>query len=491
MHFRVLAATATTRTFATRLPFRFGAVTITELQRVLLHLRVVGPDGREADGFAADFMVPRWFDKRAEGTPADDVRALEESLRIAVQRLLRPNGNTVFAQWLALERATFEGLRDDPDAALVAGFGLALVERALMDAACRWAGISFHAALVRNLFAFDAGQVIAELGSWRVELNLPNNPARTVRLRHTVGYLDALRRTDAAAVAMPTDERASNAPALHAEHLANDGLPATLEDAIDHYGLTAFKVKLSGDTTRDLPRLLAVANLLVDSVPRATLRVTLDANEQYADLDALGLVLDRLTEDPAGRRFLCALAFVEQPLPRRLCCAPETAAAIQRFARHAPLLLDEGDSDTLAFARARSHGWSGVSVKPCKGVFRALLNRGLVERSNGKLFLSAEDLTCPPTTALQQDLALVASLELPDVEKNAHHYFRGLDALGDEERSGALRTHPHLYERSGAMVHLAVRKGLLNLSDMDSVGFGAGADPRNSADAILLRMEAP
>ncbi|MSR75744.1 MAG: mandelate racemase [Planctomycetes bacterium] len=472
MHLKVHAARATTRPFQTRLPFRFGAVTITNLQRVLLSVDVSDEAGRHATGFAADFMVPRWFDKRPEFSPVEDVCHLEASLKVAVASLLssQQRSATVFQHWLTLERTTFATKREDANEALVAGFGLALVERALMDAACRLVGVSFHAAVLRNLFGFEPEQVLPELAGWRLERDLPQHAATKVRLRHTVGFLDALRRSEA-----------QNAP--------NDGLPAALEDDIDAHGLSAFKLKLSGTASQDLARLQDLAALLCSRVPLSDLRVTLDANEQYEDIDQLTAVLDALSAGVPGRQLLAALAFVEQPLPRRQCCAPGTAVAITRLNRHAPVLLDEGDSDTLAFSRARHHGWHGVSVKPCKGVFRALLNHGLVAQGNGKLFLSAEDLTCPPTTALQQDLALVATLGLPDVEKNAHHYFRGLDALSAPERDNALRTHPQLYERSGNLAQLAVHRGFINLRDLDAPGFGGGLDPRDAHDTLLLHEE--
>ena len=67
-----------------------------------------------------------------------------------------------------------------------------------------------------------------------------------------------------------------------------------------------------------------------------------------------------------------------------------------------------------------------MSVKNCKGVFRALLSRGLCELADDGSFQSAEDLTNLPVLALQQDLATIAALGLPHVERNGHHYFKGL-----------------------------------------------------------------
>lgn len=45
-------------------------------------------------------------------------------------------------------------------------------------------------------------------------------------------------------------------------------------------------------------------------------RVTLDANEQYADLAALQALMDRLDHDPTLRPIASRLLYIEQPMPR-------------------------------------------------------------------------------------------------------------------------------------------------------------------------------
>lgn len=444
--------------FRARMPFRFGVMTVRELDRLTLRLVAEDERGRLTQGVAADFMVPRWFSKDPTGTPERDVAALAASAQSAANRVVQMNrhGATVFAHWQELEAATFEGLRSSPDAALVAGFGLTLVERALMDAATRLAHVSFHEALLGNLFGFEPATILPELAGWNFQGSLAARPARRVRLRHTVGFLDVLAAKD-----------------LHA-HVA-DGFTECLEEDIERHGLTAFKLKLSGKPEADAKRLVDIAQLLTALVDRSMLRVSVDANEQYADLGALAEALETVNTHAAGSLLLSKLCFIEQPVPRRLVQAIANDPARGRVEHFAPLLLDEGDVHTLAFREALPAGWRGVSVKPCKGVFRALLNHGLVQRSSGRLFLSAEDLTSPPLTALQQDLTLTASLGLPDTEKNAHHYFRGLDACSRAEQELALRTLPRLFTRTGSCVHLDVHKGELDLTDLDAPG-GSSAD---------------
>ena len=77
----------------------------------------------------------------------------------------------------------------------------------------------------------------------------------------------------------------------------------------------------------------------------------------------------------------------------------------------APLIIDEADTDIDAFRRAIDLGYAGVSIKACKGVFRALANRALLDAMDQKhLFQSGEDLTNLASIPLQQDLALQVTL---------------------------------------------------------------------------------
>ena len=73
--------------------------------------------------------------------------------------------------------------------------------------------------------------------------------------------------------------------------------------------------------------------------------------------------------------------------------------------------------------------------------------------------MSAEDLTTQAGLAVQQDLALVALLGLGHVERNGHHYVRGLAALPLTEQAAFLAAHPDLYVRDGDLVRLRIDRG--------------------------------
>ncbi|TAH38159.1 MAG: mandelate racemase [Planctomycetota bacterium] len=445
-----------------RLPFRFGAAVLTAAPLCTARLECSSPSGARVEGAAADLLVPRWFRKDPARSVREDVEELLASAQEAAAELLAPAAPaaSAFAHWLRLERARVTALDFAAPQRLVRGFGVALLERALLDAACRAAGCSFFEGLRRDLFGFQPQAALAELATWSLADCLPAAPAERVLLRHTVGLADPLHAAEIA-----PGER------LH------DGLPQALDQDIRRYGLRCFKLKLSGDPGRDLERLVRSARVIEEEcgAPQA---VTLDGNEQFASLEDLARLLEGVARTPEGGRLLRALHYIEQPLPRQWTFDAARHRALGAVEAFAPLLIDEADAGVEAFPRAAELGYRGVSIKNCKGVFRALLNFGLCARSNGRLFQSGEDLTNLPIVALQQDLATMAALGVAHVERNGHHYFRGLEHLPPAEAREALARHPDLYEPQAHGAGLRIRDGILELRSLQCPGYGYAVAPR-------------
>ncbi len=92
-------------------------------------------------------------------------------------------------------------------------------------------------------------------------------------------------------------------------------------------------------------------------------------------------------------------------------------------------------------------------------------------------FISAEDLTCEPGVALQQDLALVNLLGLTHVERNAHHFIDGFGGRPEAEARAYQAAHPDLYGVEGGRVRLRIAVGQLAIGSLDTPGFGSGVDP--------------
>ena len=440
----------------TRLPFRFGGAILNAAPLATLRVVVQAADGEEAEGFSSDLLMPKWFEKDPSKSAQDDVISLLASIQrsTAAWTEAASQPTSLFDAW-RVTYAECMGPFDPMDTgALTRGFGVSLVERAVIDAACRAADISFHGALREGLFGFAPSQLHPELAAWDLCASLPDAPGNSIEVRHTVGLDDPLR----------VDE-------LQPMDRADDGFPQALDEDIERYGVRRFKVKVGAGAAADARRLQELAAFFESNLGGQPL-VTLDGNERYVDLSSFLSMLEEVARDPMGARLVERVAYIEQPLERVATFDLDATAAMSDLSAIAPVVIDEADGHVDAFTRAMALGYKGVSIKSCKGVFRGLLNRGLVEARGGELFQTAEDLTTLPAVGLQEDLALMCALGIEDVERNGHHYFRGLDHLPEQEQASALDRHSDLYQRQLDGGCVKILDGKMLTASLACVGFG-------------------
>lgn len=449
-----------------RMPFRFGVVTMEAAASLTLEMEMT-VDGRSVTGYSSDLLAYKWFDKRPEKTPADNVADLLWVVQLAAAIARNLPAATPFELWqqldIEVDRASVEGGFNR----LGASFGVSMIERAMLDGVGKATGRSFRKLLTDNTLGLRPEAVFAELRGMTVSDALPEVPLTRLDLRHTIGMVDPLTASD------PFER-------------VGDGLPETLEDYLEHDGIRYLKIKVGGNLDADIARLEEIAGLL-----RATgieISATIDGNEQYKSLDDFAELMDVVRSRPMLEKLYRSTLFIEQPLERSVALAKTLDQnALETIGR--PLLIDEADGWTSAYLEAIDLGYRGVSHKNCKGVIRSVLNALLAARHSrlarieGSFFQSAEDLTCLPTVSLQADLAVVAALGISHVERNGHHYFRGLDHLPAGEAEAALAAHPELYERSGNRVQLAIRDGALEVGSLDTPGLGSSVTP-NLKDRI-------
>lgn len=441
----------------TRIPFRFGIHTLTRAPQLVVTVHGRASDGSEVIGYSSELLVPRWFEKNPERSIAGDITSLIESTEAAAAIITDGESGSVFDHWWRSYEARVMTEAVDASDRLTRGFGCAIIERALLDGVARAAGISFYEAIECDLYRFDAARIRPELHSWTFT---PPEIPDSLDVRHTIGLLDPLG-DEGGVVESP-----------------GDGLPVTLIEDIQRYQLRWFKIKVAGDPQADLERLWRIATILCAHAPDRW-RVTLDGNEQYDDPGALAEVLSHLAEDEKGGRLLAALELIEQPLARSVTFDESKNHDLPALTHFAPVIIDEADHGPEAFPAAVALGYRGVSTKNCKGVFRALANRGLTEVLGENLFQSAEDLTHLPLWGLQQDLATVALLGLEHVERNGHHYFCRLDHLAPAEVKSALASHGDLYRRGGGSAELAIADGAISIASLGCEGFGCQVLPDN------------
>ncbi|HEX6774885.1 MAG TPA: enolase C-terminal domain-like protein, partial [Methylomirabilota bacterium] len=298
-------------------------------------------------------------------------------------------------------------------------------------------------------------------------------PPQTLAVRHTVGLLDPITAAD-----------------VPADGWLRDGLPQTLEDCIRTYGLRYFKVKVGGRLDEDLGRLQAVAALL-DRLIAEPYVLSLDGNEQYKSLDDFTALLEAMAKTSGLARFRRSILFVEQPLDRAVALDPAATQGLAEIGL--PLIIDESDGELDSFKTAVKLGYRGVSTKNCKGIFKSFLNRSLVERWNGKrkpgthLFMTAEDLTTLSVIPLLQDFATVRALGITHVERNGHHYVKGLAHCSPRERNQATRLHRDLYRGDDSGARLRIESGFVRVGSLSLPGYGGPSEPDLSSMTPLER----
>src|SRR5450755_269828 len=460
--FRVIAVELYERPVTLRIPFRFGAATVTHAPQAFAraHIRVTdgASAGAEARGASAELMIPKWFDKSPQKSNSRNIADLRMALGRAVAAYTSDaSSRTAFGHTATHYQSLLAAGAASSLNALTANYGPALVDRAILDALCRALGVSFNAAIRDNVPGIDA-TLTPDLAGFDTERFLGGlQPSVRIAARHTVGMLDPIE------------------PQPAGEGLG-DGLPETLEQVIAAYGNRYFKLKLGGNPDADVRRLSRIAAVL-DRLPAYT--VTLDGNEQFTDVAAIAEFWRKVAATPSLARLVAATLYLEQPLPRALALETDVSEA----ARPKPLLIDESDATLEAFPAARALGYAGVSSKSCKGIYKSLLNAARCTLWNSstprRYFLSAEDLTMQAGLAVQQDLALAGLLGLSHVERNGHHYVDGFAGQGADaaEQGRFLVAHPDLYDSSRGSVRLAIHDGSIALGSLDIPGFASGAEP--------------
>jgi hypothetical protein len=442
-----------------RLPFRFGAVTLQACPQLFVHAVVELGSLGHASGYAAEMMVPKWFDKREGFSHADNVQHLVSSLAAAREAYIGRAPSTAFNLSARYGAAVASHGQTQGLTALSAAYGPAVIDRAVLDGLCRAMGLSVFDAVKGNAVGLADTDLTPDLRGFAWQDWLATLAPRTsLQARHTVGMLDALERQQPA----PDD---------------GSGLPSSLAEVIERYGHRVFKIKLGGEPQADLERLQAVLALLERAAPGYGF--SLDGNEQYDDRAALLELFRGLRSLPALARRPQALLYIEQPVPRH----QSLDAPLPAGEAPAPLLMDEADGQLQSFVAARPLGWTGVSSKGCKGLYKAVINRARCDlwnreaQAQGRYFMSAEDLTCQAGLSVQQDLALASLLGLAHCERNGHHYADGMATSPAGEQASFAQAHPDLYETSAGHPRLRIDNGTLALGSLFSAGFASGAAP--------------
>ena len=217
-----------------RMPFRFGVVTLRDAPQCFVRVRIELPDGRSQWGAAAELLAPKWFDKNLALSNEDNFDQLRLSLALAADAYTQARRPcSAFGHFAAhydelIAAGATRGLNP-----LIANFGPAQIDRAILDALGRIAGHSFYDVMRHNLAGIDPAPLpkhLSDLAGFDIARFLAALvPARSIAARHTVGLVDII----------------SGHPGQ-----VGDGLPESLEEVVAVYGHTFFKLKVGGDPRR-------------------------------------------------------------------------------------------------------------------------------------------------------------------------------------------------------------------------------------------------
>ncbi|MEI2722441.1 MAG: hypothetical protein V9H26_02530 [Verrucomicrobiota bacterium] len=443
----------------TRFPFRYGIASMTDVPHFFVRTQV-STDGPASFGLASEGLPPKWFTKDPATTFEQDLPEMFTVIRHAADLAERiaQIPVTFFDFWRELYRQQTDWARARSLAPLLANLGVSLVERAVLDGLCRQAQQPLHRMLAENRLGLRLGEIYTELGAAPPRAWLPAAPLTTCFARHTVGLGDALSPAD-----IPASER------------VDDGLPQDLESCIRAYGLRYFKVKLFADAARDLPRLRDLTRLL-GSATDGKFLVTLDGNENFRDYPHFREFWENAAADADLRELWRCVIVVEQPVRRDRALGNDVGAALRAWPGRPPMIIDESDGAIGDLPLALALGYAGTSHKNCKGIVKGIANACLLEkrrRDGERVVLTGEDLCNLGPVALLQDLALMALLGIEHVERNGHHYYRGLSAWPADWQSAMLAAHGDLYERHHeGFASLGIRQGRIQLSSVNAAPFG-------------------
>ena len=439
-------------------PFRFGAITLHATPQLFVRVEIEVEGRGTAVGASAELLVPKWFDKRPELSPAQTVDGLRRSLEIARGLYLARTGYlTAFdlhASCIGAQIATCAKKNIPP---LAAAYGPAEIDKAVLDAVLRAVETNFFDGMAGNIAGIDA-RLSPDLKETDITTFLAGRkPLPRVAIRHTVGLDDTVEGKDGVA------------------------------DAHENAGARYFKLKLSGDPAADAARLARIGKEL-DTLGHGY-KVTLDANEQYADLAALQALIDRVDRDPGLGPIASRLLYIEQPMPRDITRqSPLGSLAARGF------IIDEADDSYDAFPAARALGYHGISSKSCKGLYKSVVNATRAAKwsaDGGTFFVTGEDLTCQAGLAVQQDLALGAFLGIAHAERNGHHYVDGFGDTPAAEAQAFAAAHPDLYADAGHGIRLSIHDGDLLTGSLHATGFATSVHPDWSALRPLEQPKSP
>jgi len=272
--------------------------------------------------------------------PDSDADACAQAAEQAAQLAIQAYGVSMFALWRTLRDGMAAWAKKNNRCPKASRFGLALIERAIIDGLCRAWRISVREAVVQNRFGLDLGELCKPLqGSQPRDLLSPRLGKAGTALRLLV--------TDADCAA-----------------------PDPLLAAIEQHAIARLSLSLTGEVDQDVGNLCTIANLIAASGRR--LGVSLEGGGAFAQPGDLRRLFERLRENPLTHRLAPAIEFIEQPFPVDATFTNAAVAVFAEWPERPPMLVDEADENAPDASRALEWGYSGAVFRGARGLIPAI-----------------------------------------------------------------------------------------------------------------------
>ena len=155
---------------------------MTEGIQAIIRVRIALEDGRTSEGVAAEALGAKWFEKSPEFTDAQNLDQLRQALHLAIEHYTARGFDTPFGLFAGTYRQQIARGAELGLNPLVASYGPALLDRAILDALGKATGQSFAQMIAANVPGIAATDLTPDIEAGhlaRFLAGLKPRPARS------------------------------------------------------------------------------------------------------------------------------------------------------------------------------------------------------------------------------------------------------------------------------------------------------------------------